>query len=456
VVTWATDEPADSQVDYGPTTAYGSQTALDTTLTASHSQQLNGLSPGTLYHFRVRSRDGAGRLSTSGDSTFTTLVSGPPVISQVQAGSVTGTGALITWSTDTPSDSQVAYGTSSSYGSSTTLDSTLVTSHGQQLSGLSPATQYHFQVKSRDTYANASASADYTLTTAGTAPVISNVQANAVTAGNATIQWTTDVPANSQVEYGTTAGYGSSTTLDAALVTSHSQTLSGLSPNTAYHYRVRSSASSSGAVSGDFTFTTSGAAPSFRARATTTNGFTVSKPAGVASGDLMLASLEVDADPATVTGPAGWTLLLDTRAGAGTPSAFHSQVWYRLAGSSEPASYTWSVSGSPYTDIAVLAYTSVSPTAPVDAAAGRDAGSTSSPTTPNVTTSFSNEMLVALFIDWDYGTWTAGSAMTKRYDFDSLTAQDAASALPGSVPPKTATSTASGPTTAQIVTLRGR
>jgi hypothetical protein len=456
VVTWTTDEPADSQVDYGLTTAYGTQTALDPTPVTSHTQQLTGLSPGTLYHFRVRSRDAAGQLSTSADSTLATLVSGPPVISQVQAGSVTSTGATITWSTDTPSDSQVAYGTSSSYGSSTALDSALTTSHGQQLSGLNPGTQYHFQVRSRDRYGNLSTSADYAFTTAATAPVINNVQANAVTTTSATIQWTTDIPSSSQVEYGTTGGYGSSTALDSNLVTSHSQTLSGLSPGTAYHYRVRSVASGSGAVSGDFAFTTAAAAPSFRSRTTVTNGFTVGKPAGVTSGDLMLANLEIDADPATVTAPAGWSLLLDTTAGTGTAKVFHSQLWYRVAGGSEPSTYTWRVNGSPYTDIAVLAYTNVSTTSPIDASSGRDAGSTSSPTTPAVTTSFTNEMLVALFIDWDYGTWTAGSGMTKRYDFDSLTAEDVVAGPAGAVPPKTATNTASGPSTAQIVTLRGR
>ena len=42
-----------------------------------------------------------------------------------------------------------------------------------------------------------------------------------------------------------------------------------------------------------------------------------------------------------MTAPAGWTLLLDTKAGAGTAKVFHSQVWYRVAGSSEPATYTW-------------------------------------------------------------------------------------------------------------------
>src|SRR5262249_45901270 len=76
----------------------------------------------------------------------------------------------------------------------------------------------------------------------------------------ATITWTTDVNSDSQVEYGTTGSYGSSSTLDSTLVTSHSVVLSGLQASTLYHYRVKSK-NSAGAlgVSGDYTFTTSAA-----------------------------------------------------------------------------------------------------------------------------------------------------------------------------------------------------
>src|SRR5207253_1685338 len=57
---------------YGQTTAYGSSTSLDPTLRLSHSQPLSGLSPSTIYHYRVKSTDAAGHPSVSGDFTFTT------------------------------------------------------------------------------------------------------------------------------------------------------------------------------------------------------------------------------------------------------------------------------------------------------------------------------------------------------------------------------------------------
>ena len=46
----------------------------------------------------------------------------PPAISNVTAGSLLSTGATITWATDEAADTQVEYGTTAAYGSSTTLN----------------------------------------------------------------------------------------------------------------------------------------------------------------------------------------------------------------------------------------------------------------------------------------------------------------------------------------------
>jgi hypothetical protein len=65
-------------VDYGTTTAYGASTTLDGTLVSNHSQALSGLSPSTVYHYRVRSTDAAGNTAVSGDATFATAAGDPP------------------------------------------------------------------------------------------------------------------------------------------------------------------------------------------------------------------------------------------------------------------------------------------------------------------------------------------------------------------------------------------
>jgi hypothetical protein len=89
-----------------------------------------------------------------------------------------------------------------------------------------------------------------------TPPVISGVAATAQNGGfKAT--WTTDEGSTSQVEYGLTASYGSTTALNTSMVTSHSVAVTGLSRRTTYHYRVRSKDSAGNeAVSGDYTIKT--------------------------------------------------------------------------------------------------------------------------------------------------------------------------------------------------------
>ena len=254
-ITWATNENSDSQVEYGTTTSYGQSTTLNPALVTAHSQGLSGLTAETVYHYRVKSRDAAGNLAVSGDFTFTTPDTTPPVISNVAAGGITSSRATITWTTNENSDSQVEYGLTTSYGQSTTLNPTLVTAHSQSLSGLTAETVYHYRVKSRDAAGNLAVSGDFTFTTDPL--VISNVAAGGITTSGATITWTTNENSDSQVEYGTTTAYGQSTALNPAPVTAHSRGLSGLTSGTLYHYRVRSrDAAGNLAVSGDFTFTT--------------------------------------------------------------------------------------------------------------------------------------------------------------------------------------------------------
>ena len=84
-----------------------------------------------------------------------------------------------------------------------------------------------------------------------------NVTALDITDTEATINWKTDVPATSQLEYGLDTQYGSISDLDATYKTDHSVKLNGLSPNTEYYYRVISlDEFSRKALSGNYTFKT--------------------------------------------------------------------------------------------------------------------------------------------------------------------------------------------------------
>ncbi len=80
-----------------------------------------------------------------------------------------------------------------------------------------------------------------------------------ITVNSAEITWTLSEGATGQVEYGTTASYGTlSSPENSFTYSTHIQTLSGLSSNTTYHYRVKSSnQAGTQVVSGDKSFTTS-------------------------------------------------------------------------------------------------------------------------------------------------------------------------------------------------------
>ena len=93
-------------------------------------------------------------------------IGGSPAISSISAGTPGQTNATITWTTDEAADSQVAYGTTSAYRATTTLDSTLVTSHSVDLSSLSANTTYHFQIITTDGSSSVATSSDQTFATA--------------------------------------------------------------------------------------------------------------------------------------------------------------------------------------------------------------------------------------------------------------------------------------------------
>lgn len=80
-ITWQTDEPATSIVDYGETDTYELGAMEDLTLQSSHELVLTGLTDGQFYHYRITSVDGNGNASQTSDQTFTAgIPPGSPVI----------------------------------------------------------------------------------------------------------------------------------------------------------------------------------------------------------------------------------------------------------------------------------------------------------------------------------------------------------------------------------------
>jgi Purple acid Phosphatase, N-terminal domain len=92
-VSWTTDEPAGSRVDYGRTTGLGTQ-VTDTARVAAHHLELTGLSPGTTYFFRVTSADAPGNSASAPASpaSFATPAGGLVDSSTSEFGAGTGAG----------------------------------------------------------------------------------------------------------------------------------------------------------------------------------------------------------------------------------------------------------------------------------------------------------------------------------------------------------------------------
>jgi hypothetical protein len=64
-VSWTTDEPSDSRVDYGTSTSSLDQSSSDPASTTSHSLKLTELQAGTTYYYRVSSTDADNNTATS-------------------------------------------------------------------------------------------------------------------------------------------------------------------------------------------------------------------------------------------------------------------------------------------------------------------------------------------------------------------------------------------------------
>ncbi len=91
-----------------------------------------------------------------------------------------------------------------------------------------------------------------------TAPVITEVFVLATGRSGAAITWRTDEAATSQVVYGLNQYYSSTTSLDKDIITNHGVTLSGLSPDTTYNFKVKSrDASGNESISQDYKLVTS-------------------------------------------------------------------------------------------------------------------------------------------------------------------------------------------------------
>jgi|GEM_PF-805691 len=261
-VTWTTDVPATSYVQYGLTNNNLSLSEGSAVPTLTHSVLLTGLRCQENYFYRVISGNGTDSTYPSDGSTlsFTSAVcppQSPPSITNIAIVNITESGATVTWNTDQDASAVVQYSLGDkSYdltaGSETQFDPVVsgTAPHAVQLSGLQPGKIYYLRVKSGN-ISNLSTTNDnngvgYTFTTkAGdAAPALSGFSVTNISQDGATVSWTTDIASDSFVDLGFNAGvYTAGSQGDAGVSnTNHSVTLQNLTAETTYYYQARSTA----------------------------------------------------------------------------------------------------------------------------------------------------------------------------------------------------------------------
>ncbi len=173
-ISWTTNVPTTSQITYslqGQPLSSG-LSAIDPAMTTSHLMTIENLNYNTPYQITATSQDSLGNIATSDLQVFHTgLDTRPPIVSSVVVQpSIRGTGAsasgqiIVSWKTDKPGTSQVAYGQGSSggYSSKTAEDTTLVTNHVVVISNLPTSEVFHLQALSVDEAGNVGVSANQT------------------------------------------------------------------------------------------------------------------------------------------------------------------------------------------------------------------------------------------------------------------------------------------------------
>jgi len=237
---------------YGESSAFGGLKEIATgTAETVHTVELDGLTDGTKYYFKINAVDIDGTEYEGEIHAFETLPR--PEVSDVEITQVVGTAQttlLLRWTANTEVSSIVTYFPSDRPDLARDEVNIALKSgrHRMILYNLEPQRAYTIIIRGTDVAGNEAISEPQLITTASdTRPpqvLDLNVESEIIGEGEEAraqliVTFKTDEPASSQVEYGEGTGtsYSQKTQEDGSLKTNHLIVISGLTPAKIYHLR---------------------------------------------------------------------------------------------------------------------------------------------------------------------------------------------------------------------------
>lgn len=242
VITWDTDEPADSDVKYG---SYNNldKTVSDSGLVVSHELAMTSLESASQYFFDVTSKytSGANIFSDTKSGAFWTKdITPPDKITGLVNSTITQNSISMIWDKSNATDfsKYLIYKNGKNINNLTSIASTQFTD-----TGLASSTNYKYKVAAIDTSSNIGAKSDELSATTPepdlTAPIITNAKITALTSTTATFSWETNENSNSTVYYGESSSYTSSGSRTESTLT-HTITITGIEDKKLYYYQLSS------------------------------------------------------------------------------------------------------------------------------------------------------------------------------------------------------------------------
>ncbi len=270
------NSPTSISYEYGTTTGYGStvQFATNPVTGTSGSNRTylfapGTLSPGTLYNYRVVATNASGT-TYGANMTFTTppLPTATTLAATLITSSTSRLNGTVVTNTTTGTNFRYEYGTTPAFGTTgtpTPSSGSGNTSYSPilNLTGLMPNTTYYYRVYGVNA-AGTAYGATMTFTTTAVVPTVTTLAAYGITPNGAVLNGTVN-PNNAVTtvtyEYGLSTDYGSIITapqspVSGGVTVGVNTPLTGLLPNTTYHYRVAGTNDTGTNNGANMTFTT--------------------------------------------------------------------------------------------------------------------------------------------------------------------------------------------------------